>query len=98
MSFQVGKCYAHKDGLRVRRIIARAYTATWGEVLLAETVNEFAAIIPVSVAPTASVGWAEITADEYLENYYDTNPELVGEIRRAENAAACAGPIAKPNG
>lgn len=57
MPFEIGKCYQHTTGLKVK-VWGRVTTYMWGETLLGET-ND-GQLQPLSDKNDASVNWKEI--------------------------------------
>lgn len=71
-TFEIGKCYRHCGGASMYVCGGPIKTHMWGETIVAE--RNFPGVMtqldPIGINDGATVGWYEITEDEYLKENY----------------------------
>ena len=70
MVFEVGKCYKHESGKKIR-IIGEVDTYFYGHCLIAETDN--AVLIPVGQTEEYAVNWTE--CEYFTEDLKNAGPD-----------------------
>ncbi|WP_294785698.1 hypothetical protein [uncultured Eubacterium sp.] len=67
MIFEVGKCYEHTTGLKIR-ILAEADTCAYGHVLIAE--DSYGRIVPIGTGEEATLNYTE--CEDFMKTVEET--------------------------
>lgn len=67
MIFEVGKCYEHTTGLKIR-ILAEADTCAYGHVLIAE--DSYGRIVPIGTGEEATFNYTE--CEDFMKTVEET--------------------------
>lgn len=65
MKFEIGKCYKHSGGGRMK-IVGEANTTVWGNCLVGEETE--GRLTPVGRLEENAVNWEEISEAEWIKN------------------------------
>lgn len=69
MIFEVGKCYEHTTGLKIR-ILAETDTCAYGHVLIAE--DSYGRIVPIGTGEEATLNYTE--CEDFMKTVEETGP------------------------